>query len=186
MYRINVVGSSGSGKSSLSRKLAKLLDAPYFEMDKLFWCGNWQEVEDKKFIEGIKTSVSHDSWVLDGNYNRTREVKWKNATHIIWVDYSFTRTLYQSLKRSTQRIISQEPHWEGTECKETFIRTYLNKNTSILWWMITNYKHNRRRYLDLLKNGNEFNVPVIHLQSPEQTKNFLENCTSILKDTHRK
>lgn len=180
MYRINIVGSSGSGKSTLAKALSKKLDIPHIEIDRLFWSGNWIEANEDDFRESLKQSLTSDNWVVDGNYNRTRDLKWERATHIIWIDYSFTRTLFQSLKRNTQRMFSNKPFWEGTECRETFARTYLNKDTSILWWMITNYNHNRKRYTKLLKNGNDYNVPMIHLQTPKQTKAFIENCKNIL------
>lgn len=35
--KINVVGTSGSGKSTFSRRLAAQLAIPYIEMDALFW-----------------------------------------------------------------------------------------------------------------------------------------------------
>ncbi|MDW1988695.1 AAA family ATPase, partial [Vibrio sp. 811] len=37
MKRINVIGSSGSGKSTFAKALAQKLDVTHIEMDKLFW-----------------------------------------------------------------------------------------------------------------------------------------------------
>ena len=44
MKRINVVGTSGSGKSTFSQVLANKLNYPYLEMDAMFWKPNWQEL----------------------------------------------------------------------------------------------------------------------------------------------
>lgn len=182
MYRINIVGSSGSGKSTLAKALSKKLNTPYIEMDKIFWSGHWVEPEEEQFLNDLQNELNQDSWVLDGNFNRTSKLKWERATHIIWVDSSFPRTLFQSLKRNTQRMLSKEPLWEGTECRETFARTYFNKNTSILWWMLTNYSHNRKRYSKLLKEGNEYGIPMIHLKSLKEIEAFLGNYVSILDE----
>ena len=35
--KINVVGTSGVGKSTLAKRLAALLSVPYIEMDTLYW-----------------------------------------------------------------------------------------------------------------------------------------------------
>ena len=35
--KINVVGTSGVGKSTLARRLAQELSLPYIEMDVLYW-----------------------------------------------------------------------------------------------------------------------------------------------------
>ncbi|HIA42625.1 MAG TPA: AAA family ATPase, partial [Gammaproteobacteria bacterium] len=38
--RINVMGTSGSGKTSVARRIAKKLNIPYVELDELFWKPN--------------------------------------------------------------------------------------------------------------------------------------------------
>jgi len=45
--RINVVGTSGVGKSTLARHLAGRLAVPYIEMDRLYWRENWQGTTDE-------------------------------------------------------------------------------------------------------------------------------------------
>jgi len=44
MRRINVVGTSASGKSTFARMLAQKLQLDYIELDDLFWLDDWQEV----------------------------------------------------------------------------------------------------------------------------------------------
>ena len=48
--RINVIGTSGSGKSSFSKRLAEKLDVPYIELDALHWKPNWTESTDEELI----------------------------------------------------------------------------------------------------------------------------------------
>ena len=40
-----------------------------------------------------------NDWVLDGNYTRTTSIKWKEVDMVIWIDYSFLRTLFQAIHR---------------------------------------------------------------------------------------
>ena len=51
--RINIVGTSGSGKSTFGRQLAERLSIPYFEMDQLFWKAGWVETPGDVFMEKI-------------------------------------------------------------------------------------------------------------------------------------
>ena len=51
--RINVVGVSGSDKSTLAKQIAQRLRLAYFEMDEMFWLPNWQEPDDANFFERI-------------------------------------------------------------------------------------------------------------------------------------
>ena len=51
--RINVVGVSGSDKSTPAKQIAQRLRLAYFEMDEMFWLPNWQEPDDANFFERI-------------------------------------------------------------------------------------------------------------------------------------
>lgn len=44
--KVNVIGTSGSGKSTLAKRIAAELDIPYIEMDRLYWCPDWQGTPD--------------------------------------------------------------------------------------------------------------------------------------------
>ena len=88
MKKINVIGTTGSSKSTFSSLLAKELGFPYIYMDELFWKPNWQESTNDEFIPKIKRVVAGFLWVLDGNYSRTNDIKWECADTRIWIDYS--------------------------------------------------------------------------------------------------
>ena len=62
MEKINVVGTSGSGKSTFSRMLAAKLSYPHLEMDAMFWKPNWQESSDEVFFAKLKGSLSQERW----------------------------------------------------------------------------------------------------------------------------
>jgi adenylate kinase family enzyme len=51
--RINVVGTSGSGKSTFARELAELLNLPFYEMDQLFWKSDWHESSDNELFRKV-------------------------------------------------------------------------------------------------------------------------------------
>jgi adenylate kinase family enzyme len=48
---INVVGTSGVGKSTLARRLAQILSVPCIEMDRLYWRADWQGAPDETFAD---------------------------------------------------------------------------------------------------------------------------------------
>ena len=41
--RINVVGTSGCGKSTVAKRIAERLNVPYIQLDELYWKPNWVE-----------------------------------------------------------------------------------------------------------------------------------------------
>lgn len=134
MQRIIVVGTTGSGKSTVASKLSKQLGHPHTQLDALFWRPNWGESPDSEFFEKIKKAVDQPTWVLDGNYHHTNQLTWIHADTVIWIDFPFWLTFYQNLTRSQKRSVSRKEIWEGTGNKESLLRLF--SSDSILLWLL--------------------------------------------------
>ena len=172
MQRMNIVGTSGSGKSTFSRALAKQLAYPYVEMDRLFWRPNWQQSSDEDFFAAITQHLAGECWVLDGNYNRSVAVKWARVDTVIWLDYSFARTSWQAIRRAVQRCLSGKEIWPGTGNVETFRNTFFNKQ-SVLLWTLKTWRSNRERYLQVMQSPEYGHIRFIRLRNPREAKALL-------------
>lgn len=169
--RINVIGTSGSGKSTFSKKLAEVLNYPHIEMDQLFWGPNWQSSSDDVFNSNLKNAIKGDKWVLDGNYTRTLPIKWERVEMVIWLDYSFSLTLYQAVKRALQRVISGKEIWEGTNNRETFSKSFFSKE-SIILWTIKTHGPVRIKYESYIKDPKYAHIKFIRIQSRKEAEQF--------------
>ncbi|CAM3535932.1 topology modulation protein [Vibrio aerogenes CECT 7868] len=146
MNRVNVVGTSGSGKSTFSQQLAAKLGSPCLEMDALYWKPDWGEPDDDELFAKLQVALeATTSWVLDGNYTRTIPIKWATTDTVIWLDYSFSRTLFQAVRRAFRRSLSGEELWPGTGNVETFRKSFFSTDSIILWTLKT-YRRNRLKY----------------------------------------
>ena len=172
MNRINVVGTSGSGKTMFSRKLAELLEYPYIEMDKIFWGPNWYWPSDDEFFDKLRAALKEPKWVLDGNYTRTIPIKWESADTVIWLDYSFTTTLFQALGRAFKRSITREELWEGTGNRESFKKSFLSKDSIILWTLKT-HGPVKKKYESYMIDKNFSNIRFIRLKNHKEADAFL-------------
>ncbi len=52
--KINVIGTSGSGKSTVARGITQKLNIPYIQLDALFWRADWQGTPDDLFLQKLK------------------------------------------------------------------------------------------------------------------------------------
>ncbi|MFC0229367.1 AAA family ATPase [Serratia aquatilis] len=172
--RINVVGTSGSGKSTVARQLAQKLAIPYIEMDRLFWKPDWQELQDEAFLARVEQELAaaKSGWVLDGNYTRTQAVKWRDVDWVVWVDYGFCRTLWQAIRRAAVRSWHHTELWPETGNRESFTRSFFSRK-SIILWTIKTYHRNRKKYLATMHNHNNRHIRFIQLRSPAETAAFL-------------
>ena len=68
MKFINIIGSTGWGKSTLARKLAQKRQLHYIELDDLLWLDDWQESSNEALFSKLKTAMEDATagWVLDG------------------------------------------------------------------------------------------------------------------------
>jgi adenylate kinase family enzyme len=173
MNRINVIGTTGSGKSTFSAQLAEALGHPCIQMDELFWKPNWTESKDDEFLPKVSAALKGDVWVLDGNFSRTSTIKFERADTIIWLDYSYSRTLFQLLGRTVRRALFRQELWPNTGNRESFYKSFMTRD-SILIWFFRFYKQNRIKYLRLMDAPEYRHIRFVHLRSPKERGDFLE------------
>ncbi|SJX21317.1 topology modulation protein [Acinetobacter johnsonii] len=173
MKKINVVGTSATGKSTFSRALAEKLDLHYIELDNLFWLDDWQECPDEVFFAKIESEVQKatQGYVIDGNYTRAIPVKWAEIDTVIWLDLPFPVNLYRSVKRAVQRAWAQQDLWENSNNRESLLRMF--GRDSIIWWMSKTHAKNRQKYLKMMQMSEYQHIQWIHLKTPKQVSCFL-------------
>ena len=178
--RINVIGTSGSGKSTFGAQLAAALDLPFTELDGVFWGPNWRQPPDDEFIPQVEEVASGDRWVIDGNYTRTIPVKWRRVQLVVWLDLSFPRTIARVTRRCWRRARSDEEIWAGTGNRETLRQSFLSRKSVILW-SLRCYGRNRRRYAELCANppAELADVWFVRLRSPREVARFLGMAKSL-------
>lgn len=173
LLRVNVVGVSGSGKSTFARRLARALAAPYVELDALFWDPNWGEPQDEVFFARVERALTGEAWVLDGNYHRTQPIKWARVQTVIWLDYSRPRTMFRSIKRSLWRALTRRELWPGTGNYETFAKLF--SRDSIVLFAHRSYATHGARYNALFSAPPPGSPSFVRLRSPRQAEQFLRS-----------
>lgn len=171
--RINVIGTSGSGKTTFGRELASVLQIPFIELDAIFWGPDWSEPDDSELFPKLSAALSGDNWVLDGNYSRTLDIKWERVDSVIWLDFSFPRTVAQAIKRAVSRIITQEELWTGTGNRESLQKLF--SRDSIVLWTIQTYATRRKRIQGYITSGQYRSIIFHRIKSPKQAKIFLQS-----------
>jgi len=169
--RINVIGTSGSGKTTFGRQLAETLDLPFLEMDAIFWGPDWYSPPDDEFFPRLTKLLEGENWVLDGNYTRTLPIKWVQVDVVIWLNYNFIRTIYQAIRRALTRLFSQEELWPNTGNRESLKKLF--SRDSILWWTISTYTRHVKRNAAYLDAEQYSHITFHRIRSPGQAARFL-------------
>lgn len=172
MRRIAVVGTTGSGKTTLARWLSERLGIPHIELDAINWGPNWTEIPVQTFRERVAQVLSGEAWVVDGNYSKVRDVVWRRLDTIVWLDYSLPRILWQLARRTFRRTLTREELWSGNRER---LRTALFSRDSLLLWALQTYRKRRRAYPALFKKPEYAHLTIVRLRSPRAAQAWLSS-----------
>lgn len=169
--RILVVGTSGSGKTTMARRLAERLGLPHIELDELHWGPNWTEEPDEVFRERTLRAVEGcDGWTVDGNYSVTRDILWPRADTLVWLDYSLPLILWRLTRRTFSRALLDEPIWHGN--KEN-LHTHFFTKDSLYWWVLTTYKQRRKTFGEIFARNEYEHLTKVRLRSAQEANSWL-------------
>lgn len=183
MERVVVLGTSGSGKTTVARELAGLLDLPYLELDSIFHQDGWGATPGHVFQDQVRAFVSAPRWVVDGNYTShgMREVLWPSADTFVWLDLPRRAVMRRVVTRTLRRVITREELWDGvTEPWSNLYSTDPEKN--IMVWAWTTFEHNRAKYEMRMEDGSWSHAEVHRLVSPRDVDRFLSSARQTRPD----
>jgi adenylate kinase family enzyme len=170
LKRICVVGTSGAGKTTLAVNIAQKLNMAHIELDALHWDANWRGAPRDVFLQRVREAIGGERWVCSGNYSAVRELTWRAADTIIWLDYAFPVVFGRTLKRTATRIVTQEELWNGN--RESW-RMALSRNSILLWVLKTHWRR-KRETPQLLSQSEYSHLQLLHFQSPRAAQKWLE------------
>ena len=84
--KIIIIGSPGSGKSCLARKLNELTGIPLHHMDNLYWRADRTHITRPELMEAVEAIMKTPEWIIDGNYIGTMGQRMQGAETIIYLD----------------------------------------------------------------------------------------------------
>ena len=154
--RISVVGTTGSGKTTVAREISSRLKLPFIELDALYWDENWTGVSEPVFQERVISVTKAEHWVIDGNYSRIRSLVWERADTVVCLDYSFWRMFWQLFRRTIKRSIQQQE-----------------------LWMLKSYIRRRKQYAMLMQQPEYVHLCFVQLKTPRMTREWLSSLTII-------
>lgn len=113
--RILVLGPCGSGKTSLTRELSRILDLPAVHLDACFWHPGWVSTPQPDWRRAVCSLISEDSWIMDGTYESTLDLRIPAADAIIMVSRPRWSCLWGVVRR--RLIYRNKPRPDAPSCQ---------------------------------------------------------------------
>jgi len=158
MQKILIIGIPGAGKSTLSFKLAEILNLPLIHLDRHFWNPGWVETDRDIWREKVKELILGEKWIIDGNYDSSLDLRIPACDTIIFLNFSTMLGLWRALKRSI--FFRHRPRPDMAEgCREKI-------DFEFYTWIWNFRKRIRPRVFEMLdKHGDGKNIIIFKRQS---------------------
>lgn len=110
--RIYIIGSVGSGKTTLARQLASQLDIPHYETDNFVWqrqkggdIRNAEAVRDEQLVLAAKKS----NWIIEGVHIGWTNKVLQKADLIVFLDIPYHTRSWRFVLRYVKQKMGKEP-----------------------------------------------------------------------------
>jgi adenylate kinase family enzyme len=163
MRRIMIVGPAGSGKSTLARDRGATLDLPVIHLDAHYWLPGWVEPPLDVWRERVRQLVLGETWIIDGNYSDTFDLRLVVADTIVFLDLPRHTCLGRVIARSIRSFGRVRPDM-APGCRERLDGAFLR-------WVWT-YPSQRRPAMVRRLEEVEGQMRVIWLRNASEVRAF--------------
>lgn len=167
--RVWVLGTSGSGKTRLARRMAALIDAPHVELDALQHGPHWAQAGPEEFLARARSALTGERWVVDGNYPLAREALLDRAQLVVWLDFDRSLVMRRVVRRTAVRVVGRRRLWNGNR---ELIRNLLHRDHPV-WWAWRTHHSRRREFLALM------DARWVRLRRPAEVEALLERVGGV-------
>lgn len=141
--KIRIIGVAGTGKTTLAKRIARIMKCKYYELDDYYWKRKFDiERSDRERRMMLKKAAIKKQWVIEGGSSSWTKISFRNADIIL--------CLYAPLHKMAYRILKRYIH-----------RKYFTSNK---------YNENLKDAIELIRYSHyKKNLPITHKKSFKRT-----------------
>jgi adenylate kinase family enzyme len=170
LARVSVIGVSGNGKTTFSKRLARKLGVPHVELDAIAHQAGWRQVSADEMRTAVaQILASHDGWVIDGSYVRKLgELVFERADIIVWLDQSLPLVMKRLVTRALCDIVTGRELFNGN--RQTWRSAFFMKDSLVRYALA---EHGRRRRETPAYFAARPHLSFVRLRTPREVERFL-------------
>lgn len=145
MKKVIVIGCPGSGKTTFAGKLCDKTGLMLFHLDAIWHKSDKTHITREEFDTRLLEILAKDSWIVDGNYSRTLELRLAACDTVILFDLPTHVCLEGAVSRIGQARCDMP--WVDTELDPWLkdeIESFKEKNLPVIYDLIQKYKDGKK------------------------------------------
>lgn len=165
MSKIIVIGSPGAGKSVFSQKLKDITNLPLYHLDMLYHKTDGTHISKEELEDKLREIFKKDNWIIDGNYQRTLEMRFKECDTVFLLDFP-TKVCLEGAKSRIGKKREDMP-WIEEKLDEKFkqlIIDFANEKLPQIYELLNKYKDH---------------LNIIIFKSREEADNYIKILTNL-------
>ena len=144
MKKVIVIGCPGSGKTTFAEKLCKKTGIPLYHLDAIWHKQDRAHIPREEFDAQMREIFDEESWIIDGNYSRTIEMRLMECDTAFLFDLPTEVCLEGATERLGKRRYDMP--WIDTELDSKLrqeIESFAEKKLPIVYNLLEKYRQNR-------------------------------------------
>jgi adenylate kinase family enzyme len=128
--KIYILGTSGTGKSTLAKEISIKKNIPCFDLDDISWEIKYTKKSSNEIRKlKLMNIISNKSWIIEGVYGSWVEQAIKESDLVVWIVLPFHTLSLRLLKRYIKRKKQERESFKDliNLIKYVFGYRYLNK-----------------------------------------------------------
>ena len=143
MKKIIVIGSPGAGKSFFSQKLKAATNLPLHHLDMMYHKPDGTHISREELKDKLREIFKNDSWIIDGNYQKTLEMRLEVCDTVFLLDFPTEVCLEGAYARVGKK--RDDMPWVEEKLDENFkqcILDFANEKLPKIYELLDKYKDN--------------------------------------------
>lgn len=160
MKKVIVIGCPGSGKTTFAEKLCKKTGIPLYHLDAIWHKPDRTHIPRDDFDARMREIFDEESWIIDGNYSRTIEMRLMECDTV----FLFDLPTEVCLQGATERLGKEryDMPWIDSELDPKFkseIESFATEILPFIYNLLDKYGQNKK---------------IVIFKSREEAANFLK------------
>ncbi len=168
--KIHIIGSVGSGKTTLAKALSASLGLPFYELDNMVWIrsepGDIRRSDEER-DEYLTHVVNSEAWIIEGAHHKWVLPSLQNADVIIFLDASYCRRVYRIVRRFVLQKMGLE--------KANYNPTLLMLRKMFVWNSQFEYE-SKQEILDIL---HQYGEKLLFLKGDAGVQTLVDRITEL-------
>jgi adenylate kinase family enzyme len=168
--RVLVIGCGGAGKSTFSRRLARVTGLPLIHLDRHYWRPGWVPTPEGEWNRQVAALIAGEAWIMDGNYANSLAARLARCDAVVFFDIPRLTCLWAALRRIVVHRFVRRPDLPDG-CPESVDREFLA-------WIWNFPTRSRPRIVEALE-GVGGDVVIVRIARRAETRAVLAAATRL-------